>query len=297
MTSSGSSLPDKVTTRDGLKLALKHWPLPKGQIPSGVVLIVHGLGEHIGRYEHVAQYLNRVGWAVAGYDQRGHGRSDGVRGALKHDDDLLFDLAVVIDAVKAACPHPSLAVLGHSLGGLIVARFVAAHANPVENVAWRRPIDLCLLSSPALKIPLTGIQKVLLKTVGLFTPDFAVCNGLNPNWISTDRLVVQAFRNDPLVHDRVTGRLTRFMLDSSEVIRQRAGHWTIPTLLMYSGPDRCVSPSGSRQLAANLPAALMRAKEYEHMAHEIFNEPDQENVLREMENWLSCVSIGNHGLR
>ena len=235
---------------------MKHWPLPNGQIPSGVVLIVHGLGEHIGRYEHVGQHLNRAGWVVVGYDQRGHGRSEGDRGAIKQDDDLLFDLAVVIDAVKAAYSYQCLAILGHSLGGLVVARFAAALANPVENVAWRRPIDLCLLSSPALKIPLTSIQTVLLKTVGRLTPNFAVSNGLNPNWISTDPLVVQAYRNDPLVHDRVTGRLTRFMLDSSEIIRQRARHWTIPTLLLYSGADRCVSPSGSLQLVANHAAAI-----------------------------------------
>lgn len=262
-----------------------------------MVLIVHGLGEHIGRYEHVGQHLNRAGWAVAGYDQRGHGRSEGARGAIKQYDDLLFDLAAVVDTIKTAYPLGRLAILGHSLGGLIVARFAAALANPFENVAWRRPFDLCLLSSPALKLPLTSIQKFLLKTVGRFTPNFAVSNGLNPNWINTDPIVVQAYRNDPLVHDRVTGRLTRFMLESSEVIRQRACHWTVPTLLLYSGSDRCVRPSGSRQLVANLPADLIRAKEYEHMAHEILNEPDRVEVLGEIENWLSSVSIGNHGLR
>ncbi len=287
MTSSSNSIPEYVTTRDGLKLAIKHWLLPKGQIPNGAVLIVHGLGEHIGRYEHLAQFLNRAGWAAVGYDQRGHGLSEGARGAIVQDDDLMCDLAAVIDVIKSTYQHERFALLGHSLGGLIAARFAAALANPIENVVWRRPIDLCLLSSPALQLPLTRFQKVLLKTVGRLTPNFAVSNGLNPNWISTDPLVVQAYINDPLVHDRVTGRLTRFMLDSIEVIRQRACYWKIPTLLLYSGNDRCVSPSGSRQLAANLPAALIHAKEYAQMAHEIFNEPNRAEVLGEMANWLS----------
>ena len=287
LANSSKLLPDNAIARDGLNLAIKHWPVPKGMPPNGVVLIVHGLGEHVGRYEHVAQHLNRSGWAVVGYDQRGHGRSEGARGAIKQDDDLLFDLASVLDTVNKAYAHGRLAVLGHSLGGLLAARFAAALANPVENVAWRRSIDLCLLSSPALVLPLTGIQKLSLKTVGRLTPNFAVSNGLNPNWISTDPMVVQAYKNDSLVHDRVTGRLTRFMLDSGEVIRQRACHWTIPTLLLYSGTDRCVSPLGSRQLAANLPAALIHAKEYEQMSHEIFNEPDRTDVLRAMQNWLS----------
>lgn len=288
-TSGNKLLPDSAIARDGLKLALKHWPLPKRTTANGVVLIVHGLGEHIGRYGHVALHLNRAGWAVVGYDQRGHGRSEGVRGAIKRDDDLMYDLAVVIDAINLAYSNDRLALLGHSLGGLIAARLAAALANPIENVAWRRSLDLCLLSSPVLEIHLTSIQKILLKTVGRLAPDFGVSNGLNPNGISKDPSVVQAYRNDPLVHDRVTGRLTRFMLESIEVIRQRASHWTIPTLLLYSGADRCVSPLGSRQLVARLPAALIRAKEYEHMAHEILNEPDQRNVLGEMETWLTRV--------
>jgi alpha-beta hydrolase superfamily lysophospholipase len=289
MTSSSNSIPDYVTTRDGLKLAIQHWPLPKGQIPKGAVLIVHGLGEHIGRYDHVAQYLNRAGWAVVGYDQRGHGRSEGARGAIKKHDDLLCDLASVMDNLKTVYPNERLALLGHSLGGLIAARFTAALANPVENVAWCRPIELCLLSSPALKIPLTGMQKILLQTVGRLTPNLAMSNGLNPNWISTDPMVVQAYRDDPLVHDRVTGRLTNFMLDSGEVIRQRASNWSIPTLLLYSGNDRCVSPSGSRELAAKLPAALIHAKAYQQMSHEIFNEQDRAEVLMELQNWLSSA--------
>lgn len=285
------TLPSTVCTRDGLTLLLRHWPALLTPRPRGIVCIVHGLGEHIGRYEHVAQNLNQAGWAVVGFDLRGHGKSDGARGAINKDDDLLHDLATVIDAIKLAYSTYRLALLGHSLGGLIVARFAAAHANPLERAAWKRPIDLCALSSPALKISLTRFQKCLLYSVGRLAPNLAVANGLNPAWISTDDSVVKAYVHDPLVHNRVTGRLTRFMLESAKVVRQRACDWTTPTLLLYSGADRCVQPAGSKQFSASVPGTMIQTKEYAQMAHEIFNEPDRETVLNDLQEWLAARNV------
>ena len=284
------TLPNTVCTRDGLTLALRHWPSLLTPRPSGIVCIVHGLGEHIGRYEHVAQNLNQAGWAVVGYDLRGHGKSDGARGAINKDDDLLHDLATVIDAIKLAYSTHRLALLGHSLGGLVVARFAAAQANPLEHAAWRRSMDLCVLSSPALKISLNRVQLCLLNSVGRLAPNLAVANGLNPEWISTNASVVKAYVNDPLVHNRVTGRLTRFMLESANTVRQRAFNWTTPTLLLYSGADRCVRPEGSRQFSASVPASLIQSKEYAQMAHEIFNEADREMVFNDLQGWLAMFA-------
>ena len=281
------TLPATLTTHDGLKLAVKHWPLEAQQNQRGVVCLVHGLGEHIGRYEHVAASLNFAGWAAVGYDQRGHGLSDGVRGGIAHQDDPMQDVSVVIDAVKATYPKEPFAVLGHSMGGLIVARLVSALADPPEPRAWRRSVDLCLLSSPALKLPLSRIQKVLLNTVGRLLPSVKVNNGLKPEWLSSDLAAVRDYKRDPLVHDRVSGQLTRFMLESSEAIYQRASHWKTPTLLLYSGTDRCVDPEGSRRFAKELPAQLLVAKEYSNFKHEIFNERDNGEVLAELQNWLN----------
>ncbi|MES1163052.1 MAG: alpha/beta fold hydrolase, partial [Rhizobacter sp.] len=118
---------DAITTADGLRLQLREWPVPDAR---GTVLIVHGLGEHIGRYAQVAARLNAWGWHAIGFDHRGHGASEGARGALAHDDDLLQDLARVVDAVRAARAGPLL-LLGHSLGGLVAARFVAEALRPV----------------------------------------------------------------------------------------------------------------------------------------------------------------------
>lgn len=279
-------LPATVTTRDGLALALTHWPIPARDTLRGVVCLVHGLGEHAGRYAHVARHFNQLGWAVVAYDHRGHGRSEGPRGGLSQDDDLLHDLARVIDTLRRTYPAHRLLLLGHSMGGLTVARFVAAWAVPTEEAPWRRPLDLCVLSSPALEIGLSGFQRTLLRSVGQLAPDVAVGNGLKPEWVCSDASVVRDYVDDPLVHDRISSRLTRFILDSGKVIAARAPTWTVPTLLLYAGADRCVKPVGSARFAHNAPIGVVSTKVYPHMAHEIFNEPDRARVLADLQEWL-----------
>ncbi|WP_245503635.1 alpha/beta hydrolase [Aquabacterium lacunae] len=279
-------VPASVKARDGLALALTHWSTP---VPArGVVTLVHGLGEHAGRYAHVARHLNQQGWAVVGYDHRGHGRTPGPRGGLRADDDLLHDLATVVDTARAAYPGLPLAVLGHSMGGLVTARFVAALAEPEETTAlWRRPIDLCVLSSPALDLGMSGVQKALLASVGRLTPDVAVGNGLKPEWVCSDASVVKDYVDDALVHDRITGRLTRFMVEAVEVVQARAAHWRVPTLLLYAGSDRCVRPAGAARFAASAASTgRVHTVPFPDMAHEIFNEPDKARVLGELQSWL-----------
>lgn len=272
-----------ITTADGLSLHVQHWPAPGAA--RGTVLIVHGLGEHIGRYAHVARHLNSLGWNVAGHDHRGHGRSGGGRGALNAADDLLRDLATVIDAVRGERPG-TLVLLGHSLGGLIAARFVAEGLAP-SPAAWHRPVDALVLSSPALDPGMNAAQKMMLAMAEPLTPDLAVNNGLKPEWISRDAAVVEAYRKDPLVHDRVTPRLARFVLDGGELVREHAKRWTVPTLLMYAGSDRCVAPRGSAAFAAAAPATVVTTREFPGLFHEIFNEPEQGEVLQTLTAWLA----------
>ena len=273
-----------LTTADGLKLHLRDWPSAPAH---GTVLIVHGLGEHIGRYEHVAAHLNGWGWNAVGYDHRGHGRSDGARGRIQTSDALLQDLALVIDAVRRAKPGP-LVLLGHSMGGMVAARFVAEGlANPAP---WYRPVDALVLSSPALDIGVRGLMKSLLGVLGSLAPNLGVGNGLKPEWISRDPQVVAAYVADPLVHDRISPRLVNFFIDSGLLTRERAAQWRVPTLLIFAGSDRCVVPAGSREFAAAAPKAVVTTREFGPLFHEIFNEPEQADVFTVLGTWL-------HGLR
>ena len=279
---------DTLTAADGLTLHLREWPCA-GAAARGTVLIVHGLGEHIERYAHVAAHLNGWGWNVAGFDQRGHGRSEGGRGRMATDDALLDDLARVVDGVRATRAGP-LVLLGHSLGGLIAARF-CAEGMATGPARWYRGVDALVLSSPALDPGMTAFQKLLLAVLGRLAPNLGVNNGLKPAWISRDPVVVKAYEDDPLVHDRVTPRLVRFMLDGGEQVRQHAANWSVPTLLLYAGSDRCVAPSGSAAFAQMAPHATVTAREFKALFHEIFNEPEQVDVFAVLHTWLLNVRL------
>ncbi|MEO8155287.1 MAG: lysophospholipase [Rhizobacter sp.] len=292
-------------TADGLKLHVEDWPLANAASARGTVLIVHGLGEHIGRYAHVAAHLNGWGWNAVGYDHRGHGRSDGARGRIEKWDDLLQDLALVIDAVRKSKPGPLL-LLGHSMGGLVAARFVSEGvpraatpainfelasppAGPASAAPWYRPVDALVMSSPALDIGMSGFQKALLGVLGSLAPNLAVNNGLMPQWISRDPQVVAAYVSDPLVHDRITPKLVNFFVDSGVLVLQRAAQWRVDTLLIYAGSDRCVVPAGSRAFAAAAPTARVTTREFGPLFHEIFNEPEQADVFAALGLWLQGV--------
>lgn len=275
---------ETLTTADGLPLHLRAWPARGDAL--GRVLIVHGLGEHIGRYDAVAAALNAAGWQVHGYDQRGHGRSGGARGVLPTSDALLEDLARVLDHLDETAPaRGPLVLLGHSMGGAVAARFVA-ESLASWPATWARIPDGLVLSSPALDPGMTPLKWLRLWIGERLLPDFADANGLRPEWISHDPEVVRAYVADPLVHDRLTARLGRFIVDAGARVRALAPAWMVPTLLMWAGADRCVDPAGSAAMAATAPGSVVEARPFPGLAHEIFNEPERDQVLAHLTGWL-----------
>lgn len=288
------------TARDGENLAVYEWPMEAWQAgdalpPRAVVLIVHGLGEHASRYDHVARQLLEWGFAVRAYDQRGHGESGGVRGGLTSDSLLLEDLAEVVDDTRlrsmrlpradsdqADGPLP-LVLLGHSLGGLVVGRFVSLRIRPVDGL---------VMSSPALDPGLSGIQKLLLATLPAIAPNLRVNNGLKPEFISHDPQVVQKYLADPLVHAKISARLARFIATAGPATVAAASTWSTPTLLMYAGADKLVNPAGSRAFAeaaaADGAASVVTVRCFDDLYHEIFNEADAAPVFASLKAWLDA---------
>ncbi|MDW5441208.1 alpha/beta hydrolase [Polaromonas sp. SM01] len=284
------------TARDGENLALYEWPQDAWEAetalpPRAVVLIVHGLGEHASRYGHVARRLIDWGFAVRAYDQRGHGESGGERGALSSEALLLEDLAEVVDNTRlraqrlpgrdgATGPLP-LILLGHSLGGLVVGRFVSLKLRPVEGL---------VMSSPALDPGLSALQKLLVATLPAIAPNLRINNGLNPEFISHDTQVVRNYLADPLVHAKISARLAKFIATAGPATVAAAAGWTTPTLLMYAGADKLVNPAGSRAFAAaaasNGAAQVVTAHCFDDMFHELFNEADSAPVFATLKDWL-----------
>ena len=263
---------------DGDNLAVQDWPIEEGQPLRGVVLLVHGLGEHAGRYHHLASHLNAWGFAVRGYDQYGHGESGGPRGGVPTASRLLDDLAEIMESTRSRMIRGTpLILLGHSLGGLVTARFVALA---------KAPVDALVLSSPALDPGLNALQKLLVAVLPKIAPDLRVGNGLDPSFLSHDPAVVAAYRSDRLVHDRISARLARFIADGGPATVAAAASWKVPTLLLYAGADKMVNSAGSRAFAAAAPKDVVTAHCFDTLYHEIFNELDAEPVFAELKKWL-----------
>ena len=257
-------------------LFVRSWPVPAGVERRGSVVIVHGLGEHSGRYEHVGLHLATHGYAARAYDHRGHGASPGPRGGLETSAGMLDDLAAVFAADSEETPF----LLGHSLGGAVAAQAVTSGRLVPRGL---------ILSSPALRLWLSRAQRGLLAAGLRVAPDRPVPNRLPLDKLSHDPAVVAAYRADPQVHDRITPRLTRFLLDAGAAARRDARRCTVPTLLLVSGQDQLVDARGAREFAAALAPGVGTLRVYDDLFHELFNErePDRGRVLADLVAWLA----------
>ena len=263
---------------DAGRLVVYDWPAPTPK-SLGTVLVVHGLGEHAGRHAHVAGLLNTWGFSVRAYDQQGHGRSEGARGDVLRPGSLQADLCQVIDDTRQqpAGRNTPLILLGHSMGGLVVARTLADQL---------RKVDAAVLSSPALGATPNWLQKLLLATLPRVLPHLQVDNGLNANFVARDPEVVKAYLADPLVHRRISAGLAAWILQNGAATVAQAPAWAVPTLLLYAGQDHLVDAQASTRFAQSAPTAYVQAQCFKEMYHEIFNDPQAEQVFAQLKGWL-----------
>lgn len=274
-----AELPSRIILPDGVELAIHRWPVESPAIARGTVVLVHGLGEHAGRYAALAAQLNADRWDVVGFDQRGFGASQGGRGVIPTDEALMDDLSFVLGVVQPVAVRP-LVLLGHSMGGAVAGAFAARYVG-----VSKQPISALVLSSPALAAKLSAADKLKLSLGERLAPNLAVSNGLDASKLSHDEQVVRAYQKDSLNHDRVTPRLARMILNAGESVLAAAPRWKLPTLLMYSGDDHLVDPLGSRAFRKAVPASLIEYQRYDALYHEIFNELSDEPQKRLL-RWL-----------
>ena len=265
---------------DGQPLRLHDWPLPQAR---GGVLLVHGLGEHAGRYADLARWFNAQGYAARSYDQRGHGESPGPRGVLNHPDDLLADLAVVYaDYARTLGAAPLL--LGHSMGGLVALRAVLDERITPQAL---------VLSSPALRSHASPGLRRLAATLARLAPNLRLRNGLDLERLSHDPLVVAAYRDDALCHDRVSPRLADFIFRAGAACIADADRLEVPALLLVAGEDALVDAAGSRDFSgAAARTKRLTTRYFAALYHELFNEaePSRTQVLLQLEDWLERLA-------
>ncbi|MBC7233600.1 MAG: lysophospholipase [Chloroflexi bacterium] len=263
-------------TADGLQLYGQGW-LPEG-MPRAVVCLVHGLGEHSGRYSHVAAALTRAGYALLAYDLRGHGQSEGQRGHAPSWDALMDDITLLLQEAARRFPDRPLFLYGHSLGGIQVLSYALRRKPQIAGAIVTSPLLRTAFQPPAWKMWLG-------KTLYNLVPTFSLSNELDPRGLSHDPKVVDAYVHDPLVHNRVSARLGMDMIWTGAWALEHAAEFPLPLLLMHGAEDPICSPQASREFAARVPGDCT-FKMWDGLYHETHNEPEQQQVLDVIIEWL-----------
>ncbi len=262
----------------GVRIVYDVWT-PDTQ-PRAVVVLSHGLGEYARRYDHVAQRFGEAGLVTYALDHRGHGRSDGKRMLVRDISEYTADFDTLVGIAKREHPALKCIVLGHSMGGGIV--FAYGVERP-DNY------DLMVVSAPAVAAqdlvhPLVALAA---RGLGVVLPGLPVTE-LDVDAISRDPAVVEAYKTDPLVyHGRVTAGVGRALLQVGDTMPQRAPALTAPLLVVHGSDDRLIPVDGSRRLVECVGSTDVELKVYPGLYHEVFNEPEREQVLDDVVSWIT----------
>jgi acylglycerol lipase len=267
----------------GVSIYWQAW-LPPGPC-RGVVVIAHGLGEHSGRYVHVADRLVGEGYAVYALDHRGHGRSGGPRAYSDRMDNVVADLdTLVLQATgeqreRAGAEIPVF-LLGQSMGGTVSLCYALRHQDRLDALALSGPLAALEAASPAVRI--------LARMLSVLTPRLPVL-GVDSSLVSRDPAVVAAYRADPLVHHgKLPARTLAELGAAIESFPSRVPEITIPTLILYGTADGLCPTEGSVMLGERIGASDLSVKSYPGLYHEILNEPEREQVLDDLCAWLNA---------
>lgn len=257
------------TTRDGLKQLRRHWP---AQQPRAAVLLVHGIGEHSGRYEHVGQALASAGFDTLSFDARGFGQTDGRRAYVESFDEYVDDVVDLMERRREL--GVPIVLMGHSLGGLVVATYlVSEHRQP----------DLAVLSAPALEAQIPAWQRTLAPVLGRVLPRVRLPADFDGSVLSRDEEVQRAYDDDPLRVGGSTAALGRSVLAAMKSTADALDRITVPLYVLHGAEDELVPPTASEAVGA-LPDATRRV--WPDLLHECLNEPERHEVLAEIMTWL-----------
>ena len=269
----GEARVDHVGARDGTSLLIRRWPVPTGE-PWASMLLVHGLAEHCGRYEHVGAQLAAAGIEAHAFDLRGFGGSSGPRASVdrwsQHHDDLEERLV----AVRSIAPARPLVLYGHSMGGLIALGYV---------LDGRSMPDLLVLSAPAIGARIPLWQRALVMGGRRVASRLLIANRLNPNDLSRDARVRADYVADPLNQHRTTLGFAHVAFAEQRRVAASLDRLAIPTLVIHGAADRYVPTDASAPLEG---VAGVTRRVYPGVRHELHNEPEGPEVVAEIIDWV-----------
>ena len=271
MTSETSST---VQTHDGLALAARHHLPPS---PRARVVLLHGYAEHAGRYAEVLAGLTGAGYECHTLDLRGHGRSEGVRGHVLRFEEYLEDVDLFLESLPGTALPRFL--FGHSLGGLISLSYVLRRPDAFGGLAVTSPFLL-----PAMPVP--WLKETLANAASRFAPTLLLDSEIDARWLSHDPAIVEAYVADPMVFKTVNPRWFFEVRKVQDEILERAGEIRLPTLFLLGGADPIAHPGRGREVFERLGSADKRLEVYPGLFHEVLNEVERAQVLRDLLDWL-----------
>ena len=267
----------RLTNKDGLSIYTQSW-LPQSE-PKANLIIAHGLGEHSGRYKHMAHYFLEKQYAVFALDHQGHGQSDGKQGRVNAFSDYIDDLEQFRRNVVDLSPNKPTFLFGHSMGALIVLLYLMDRQNLV---------NAAVVSAPPIRIKMGPpvIFKELVTKIAKVSPSFAINSGLKAEWVSRDQTVVDAYKTDPLNHPHISMSLFSGMYNGGKQAFEDAEKITLPILLLYGSDDKIIDSDMVHNIFEKISSDNKELHVFEEDFHEVHNEADQLDEFDTMWQWL-----------
>lgn len=273
--------PDSFKAADGKKLFFQSWTT--SEKPRLIIALVHGLGEHSGRYGHWAERFGKEDMVFASFDLRGHGLSEGKKGNIFSMEVALDDITFFLDKIDRLFPGIPVVLYGHSLGGNLAVNYVLRGKSDIKGLIVTSP--WLMLSSPPPKV-----IKVIINLLGSFLPEYTRASGLDTDGLCHDRIVIEKYKSDPLVHDRISAGLFLTASQGGKEAIARSGDISLPVLIMHGTDDRITSPEGSIVFRRNAGDNIT-LKLWEGYKHELHNEPEKEEVFKFIINYLLSLNL------
>ncbi|MCX6069792.1 MAG: lysophospholipase [Chloroflexi bacterium] len=265
------------TTSDGVEIYSKAW-IPSGKAKA-VVCVLHGVGEHIGRYQAAGEAMAQAGYVQAGFDQRGFGKSGGRRGHTPSLEAYFDDIDMFLREVGQRYPGLPRFLYGMSMGGVLVLAYTPVRQPALAGV---------IAAGPGLKTSLEEqkVKVLLARLLGQLVPTLTLNSGVDPQEISRDPQVIEAFLKDPLVHFLVTAAWGRSMLRAVGLVFENAPRFPLPLLIMHGTKDTIAYPRGSQAFAELAPKDKVTLKMWDGFKHDLHTDPEKAEVFKTMIQWM-----------
>lgn len=266
------------TGSDQLKIHGQVWqPLP-GNETIAVIALVHGMGEHSGRYRRFAEFLTSKGLAVIAFDQRGHGKSEGKKGHIVHYNQLLDGIDELLERARLQFKNKPVFLYGHSMGGNLVLNYALKKPNTVKGIIVTGPWLKLAFEPPAIQVKLAQVMRNLY-------PGFTQGSNLKTAHLSRDPEIVRAYERDRYVHDRISASFFINLYQAGLYALQHANELKVPALIMHGGDDKITSAPASEEFARKA-SIVSQYRKWDGLYHEIHNEPEKEEVLQHVADWI-----------